>query len=406
MKTFFALFFCVVLYSISAIAKTPATVLSRNIILENQTEDKKIIYESDKYDEQEEDLDLLPFFTAGDMVNNEVKSISSIKDESKWETLDTIERDDDNAPIEVEYDHENKDEKILKEVSSADEMPVIDDNDLKVVLNDRHRKIAINNAQINHDPDDVWERIRQGFGMPNFESGLVRQEELWYVKHRDTTTAIFRRAKPFLHYIVDQIQKKSMPTEFSLLPVVESAYNPFALSPAHASGLWQFIPSTGKTYNLAQNWWIDKRRDIVASTQAALEYFTDLYHQFGDWQLSLAGYNWGEAAVQNAIRHNQIHNLPTDYEHLRMPKETRRYIPRLQALKNIINNPQAYGFELPHIVNKPYLVAIEITTTLDIPTAAKLAELPIEKFLYLNPAFKRLVIKSSEREKYILLLPY
>ncbi len=393
MKTFSA-FFLFVVFSLPTISIAETGVIYRNTVSESLADEGK-----DKTSSGNNTSQNSPPYS---QISYEVSSPTHVKDETEWQVLDTNE--DSNADVAdgEAYDKDN-DDMVLFDLSSGDEIPLITDN-----AGDEYGAPVVVGKELDLEQnlDDVWDRIRQGFGMPDFKSKLVHQEELWYVRHHKTTVAIFERAKPYLHYIVDQVQKHSMPTEFSLLPIVESAYNPFALSPAQASGLWQFIPSTGKKYNLSQNWWIDKRRDIVASTKAALKYFTNLHNQFGDWQLSLAGYNWGESAVQNAIMHNQRYNMPADYEHLKMPRETRHYIPKLQALKNIINNPGAYGFELPHIINKPYLVAVEITNTLDIPTAANLAELPISQFLHLNPAFKRLVINSSKKDKYILLLPY
>jgi len=193
-----------------------------------------------------------------------------------------------------------------------------------------------------------------------------------------------------------------MPTELALLPMVESAFNPMAYSRAKASGLWQFIPSTGKSYNLQQNWWYDARRDIVASTTAALDYLQFLYGMHGDWHLALASYNWGENAVARAIEKNKARRLPADYLSLTMPAETRFYVPKLQALKNIVANPAAFGIDLDPIPNEPYFVTVEKTQDIDIRTAAKLAEMPVEELIALNPAYNRPVITAAQSQTLVL----
>ena len=162
-----------------------------------------------------------------------------------------------------------------------------------------------------------------------------------------------------------------MPTELALLPFIESAYNPQALSVAKAAGMWQFVPGTGRDYNLKQNMWQDERRDVLASTSAALDYLSRLHDMFGDWHLALAAYNWGEGNVQRAIARNEAAGLPTDYESLRMPSETRNYVPKLQAVKNIVTNPQMYGLSLPDIPNHPYFVTVTTSRDIDVTMAAE-----------------------------------
>jgi membrane-bound lytic murein transglycosylase D len=168
-----------------------------------------------------------------------------------------------------------------------------------------------------------------------------------------------------------------------------------AYSRAHASGLWQFIPGTGKRFELEQNWWYDARRDIVDSTNAALDYLTKLYEMHGDWQLALASYNWGEGAVARAIANNRRAGKPTDYSSLKMPKETQQYIPKLQALKNIIANPEPFGIELDPIPNQPYFVSVTKLRDIDVQLAARLAEMPVEEFIALNPGFSRPLIRAA-----------
>jgi len=251
------------------------------------------------------------------------------------------------------------------------------------------------------EPSDVWERIRNGFSMPNLDSDLVTQHQAWYLNRPQQLSRILERSRRYLFHIVQEIEKRGVPTELALLPVVESAYNPMALSPARASGIWQFIPSTGRTFKLEQNWWIDQRRDIVASTAAALEYLQTIYDMHGDWHLALASYNWGENAVARAIERNQSKGLPTDYLSLAMPAETRNYVPKLQALKNIIARPHLFGIALEPVPNRPYFVTVEQPADMDIALAARLAEVPLNEFRALNPAYNRPVASGQSR----LVLP-
>ena len=251
--------------------------------------------------------------------------------------------------------------------------------------------------------DDLWDRIRHGFSMPNLDGPLVAERERWYASEPAYLKRMVDRSKLYLYYIVEEVEKRGMPTEIALLPMVESAYNPMAYSRSHASGLWQFIPSTGKNYKLNQNWWIDARRDIVASTSAALDYLQALYDMHGDWQLALASYNWGERAVARAVVKNKARGLPADYSSLPMPRETRGYLPKLQALKNIIMNPQAYGVSLDAIPNEPYFVTIPTPQDIDVRLAAKLAEMSVDELIALNPALNRPVISGPHTQ--ILVLP-
>ncbi len=251
-------------------------------------------------------------------------------------------------------------------------------------------------------PDDLWERVRRGFGIPDLDNELVRRNMAYYAARPEYLQRMFDRSRLYLYHVVDELEKRGMPTELALLPMVESAYNPMAYSRAHASGLWQFIPGTGKRYDLHQSWWYDARRDIVESTAAALEYLAKLYDIHGDWQLALASYNWGENGVTRAIAKNRAKGLPTDYEHLRMPAETRNYIPKLQALKNIIRDPKPFGIDLSPMPNTPYFVAYDQVRDMDVQLAAKLAEMPVEEFIALNPAFSRPIIRAADTPRIIL----
>lgn len=243
---------------------------------------------------------------------------------------------------------------------------------------------------------DLWSRLRNGFAMTDLNNDLVTYYEQRYQAQPEYLRRMVERSRRYMHHILDELEKRGMPTEIALLPMVESAMNPLAYSRAHASGLWQFIPSTGKSYNLTQDWWKDERRDVVASTNAALEYLQTIYELHGDWHLALASYNWGENAVGRAIRRNEAAGLPTDYDSLNMPKETRHYVPKLQALKNIFGNPALVAqLNLPSLDNKPYFATVNPPGTIDVKVAAKLAEMPVEEFVALNPAHNRPVIKAD-----------
>jgi membrane-bound lytic murein transglycosylase D len=254
---------------------------------------------------------------------------------------------------------------------------------------------AIPTIDLTAVPPDLWDRIRTGFSMPNLTSPIVQDRQIWYASQPSYVKRMVERSKRYLYYIVEELEKRGMPTELALLPMVESAFNPMAYSRSHASGLWQFIPSTGKNYNLQQNSWYDGRRDIVASTSAALDYLQFLYEMHGDWHLALASYNWGENAVARAIEKNRAKGLPTDYLSLTMPTETRYYVPKLQALKNIIANPHSFGVDLEPVPNTPYFVTVEKTRDMDVRLAAKLADMPLAEFLALNPGHNRPVIVAN-----------
>ncbi len=241
---------------------------------------------------------------------------------------------------------------------------------------------------LTRNPNDIWDRIRRGFAMPDLDSELVSERQLFYLHRPNFLKQVFERGGRYLYHIVDELEKRGLPTELALLPMVESNYNPLAYSRAHASGLWQFIPSTGRNFNLTQDQWVDERRDVIASTNAALDYLEYLYDMHGDWHLALASYNWGEGAVGRAIRRNLDEGKPAEYTHLRMPEETRNYVPKLQALKNIVARPELFDLELPFIPNLRYFVAVEAPRGLSLATAAKMAEMPLEDFVELNPGFK------------------
>jgi membrane-bound lytic murein transglycosylase D len=250
--------------------------------------------------------------------------------------------------------------------------------------------------------DDLWDRIRNGFAMSDLESPLVGVRERWYASQPEYLKRMIERSKLYLYYIVEEVEKRGMPTEIALLPMVESAFNPMAYSRSHASGLWQFIPSTGKTFKLSQNWWADSRRDVVASTNAALDYLQALYELHGDWHLALASYNYGENGVARAIERNRAKGLPTDYLSLKMPPETRGYVPKLQALKNMISNPEAFGVSFEPIPNEPYFVTVPTPSAIDIRLAATFAEMSADELIALNPALNRPMISGPHTQTLVL----
>ncbi len=253
-------------------------------------------------------------------------------------------------------------------------------------------------------PADLWERIRRGFSMADLESELVPGREQWYAARSEDLENMAERSRKYLFHIVEEIERRGLPTELALLPFIESAYNPQAYSHARAAGMWQFIPSTGKLYQLKQNAFRDDRRDVLASTQAALDYLERLYGMFGDWHLALASYNWGEGSVGRAIAKNKRAGKGGGYLDLNMPMETRYYIPKLQAMKNIVARPEAFRVKLPVIENHPYFDTVTITRDIDVALMAKLAEVPLEDFKALNPSLHRPVILAAGTPQ--ILLPW
>jgi membrane-bound lytic murein transglycosylase D len=252
--------------------------------------------------------------------------------------------------------------------------------------------------------DDLWQRIKDGYAMPDSTSILTTKHENWYSARPDYIQRMVERSQRYLFHIVEEVENRGMPTEIALLPMIESAYNPKAYSKSSASGIWQFIPSTGKHFGLKQNWWVDNRRNIILATDAALSYLQKLHAMFGAWDLALAAYNAGEGTVGRAIERNRKLGLPTDYESLNLPDETRNYVPKLQAIKNLMTHPSNYGLEIPTIANTPYFAKVTAPARIDTHLVAKLAEINHEEFIALNPSYDRLLI-NSEQETLELLLP-
>ena len=253
-------------------------------------------------------------------------------------------------------------------------------------------------------PVDLWERIRRGYGMNDLQSELVQDREVWYSRRPDYIFRMTERSKKYLFHIVEELEVRNMPTELALLPFIESAFNPQAVSSAKAAGMWQFMPATGKYFELKQNSFRDDRRDVLASTRAALDYLQKLHRMFGDWHLALAAYNWGEGSVSRAIAKNQRAGLPTGYPDLNMPMETRFYVPKLQAVKNIVSNPAQFNSKLPLIENHPYFQSVMIRRDIDVALAARLAEVSVDDFKALNPSLNRPVILAAGTPQ--ILLPW
>lgn len=250
---------------------------------------------------------------------------------------------------------------------------------------------------------DLWPRIRSGFAMRDLDSKLVARHEKWYASRPDYVARMTDRARRYLYYITEEVERRGMPSEIALLPMIESAFNPGAYSTSRASGIWQFIPSTGKIFGMQQNWWYDGRRDVISATNGALDYLQKLHDMFGDWELALAAYNCGEGAVQRAQARNRKRGLPVNYTSLKLPKETRNYVPKLLAIKNIIANPASFALALPDIRNEPYFAAVATTMHIDVKLAAQLADITIEEFIALNPAHNRPVILQDNTD--LILLP-
>ncbi len=253
-------------------------------------------------------------------------------------------------------------------------------------------------------PADLWERIRRGLAMPDLDDALVRQHEQWYLSRPDYIQRMTERSSRYLFHIVEEIERRGLPMELALLPFIESAFNPAAVSSARAAGMWQFMPATGASFDLKQNAFRDDRRDVLASTRAALDYLEQLHARFGNWQLALAAYNWGQGNVNRAITRNQREGAPTGYLDLNMPAETRHYVPKLQAVKNIVANPQRYGATLPDIGNHPFFDTVTIDRDMDVAVIARLAEVSEADFRLLNPSLKHPVVMAAGTPN--VLLPW
>ncbi|MEZ5663205.1 MAG: transglycosylase SLT domain-containing protein [Burkholderiaceae bacterium] len=253
-------------------------------------------------------------------------------------------------------------------------------------------------------PTDLWDRIRRGLRMSDLDSSLVRSQEQWYLGRPDYIYRMTDRSRKYLFHIVEEVERRDLPMELALLPFIESAFNPQAVSRVKAAGMWQFMPATGQSFDLKQNAFRDDRRDVLASTRAALDYLEQLHERFGDWHLALAAYNWGQGNVSRAITRNQRSGLPTGYADLSMPHETRQYVPKLQAVENIIASPERLGADLPVIGNHPFFDTITIERDMDVALIARLADVEESDFRSLNPSLNRPVVMAAATPN--ILLPW
>jgi membrane-bound lytic murein transglycosylase D len=251
---------------------------------------------------------------------------------------------------------------------------------------------------------DLWDRVRQGFALEDLDGPLVRRWEQWYATRPDYVQRMTERGSRYLFHIFEEVHRRGLPAELALLPFIESAFNPQAMSVARASGIWQFMPATGRDFDLQQNLFRDDRRSVLASTRAALDYLETLHRTFGDWHLALAAYNWGQGNVQRALERARRAGLAPQYLQLHMPDETRNYVPKLQAVKNIVQRPESFGLALPPLQNHPFFVAVEIDRDIDVELAARLADISLDDFHALNPQMNKPVVLAAGTPQ--LLLPY
>ena len=279
--------------------------------------------------------------------------------------------------------------------------PLLPNGSLQPIQSGRTTGLAVVSLDT---PSDLWERIRRGFAMPDLNGDLVEDREQWYATRPDYIQRMTERSRKYLFHIVEELELRNMPTELALLPFIESAFNPQAVSSARAVGMWQFMPATGKDFDLKQNAFRDDRRDVLASTRAALDYLQMLHGMFNDWHLALAAYNWGQGSVKRAVDRNQKRGLPTRYEDLSMPAETRLYVPKLQAVKNIVANPERFKARLPVIENHPFFDTVTIDRDIDVALASRLAEVDEANFRALNPSVHGPVILAAGSPQ--ILLPW
>jgi membrane-bound lytic murein transglycosylase D len=266
----------------------------------------------------------------------------------------------------------------------ADPLPVLDESDPTL------RALTTPQPTVGIIAGDLFDRIRRGFTLADVDQPAIDRELNWYANHPDYLERVFGRSELYLRYIVDELQKRNMPLELALLPVVESAFEPYAYSRARAAGLWQFIPGTGQRFGLKQNWWYDGRRDVIESTRAALDYLQAMHDEFGgDWLLAVAGYNCGERNISRAIAQNQRLGKPTDFWHLKLPAETRGYVPKLMAMRRLVKNPESYGLEFSRIPDQPYFTQVGTGGQIDLQVVADLAGITKDELYELNPAFHR-----------------
>ena len=283
---------------------------------------------------------------------------------------------------------QNQPETGSAKVTSSAPAAVIDSE--TSVLADVSQPVADSSDQAKKDYPDIWSRIRAGYGIKSLDSPQVEKEIRWFANNPEYMQRMMERAKLYLYYIVEEVEKRGMPMEIALLPAIESAYKPHAYSRARAVGLWQFMPATGRLYGLKANWWYDGRRDVQASTRAALDYLEKLYNEFdGDWHLALAAYNAGEGKVGRMIKLNERKGKSTDYQYLKLKRETLHYVPKLMAMASIVGDPEKYGVQLAKIPNEPYFTRVETGSQIDLGVVAKLVDLPVDDLHDINPGYTR-----------------
>ena len=259
---------------------------------------------------------------------------------------------------------------------------------------------------LSQESDDVWAEIRKGFSIPDLESDTVAVRERALQKNKRMVTNMLKRSEPYIYFIAQECEKRGMPSELALIPFVESQFNPLARSPSAAEGLWQFVPSTGRQFDLKQNKWVDQRRDLLASTRAALDYLTYLYDMHGDWHLALISYNWGEGSVLKAVRKAQEAGLEPTLNNLDLPNETRHYIPKLQALKNLIQTPERFNITLPKFPNKPFFAEIKRNSDVDLREIARLAGVELEMIRRLNAGLNQPVLYAAHADTLLVPVEY
>ena len=293
----------------------------------------------------------------------------------------------------------------------GEEISILDNDVLDQEIN-KLNALSLNSAappsQVqNYQPSkaeiNLWQRIYSRYEIKNENNSRSKKYEDWYSARPEYVERMMDRSQKYLFYVVGEVEKRGMPSEIALLPMIESAYNPIANSRSKAAGIWQFIPSTGRLYGLKQDWWHDKRRNVMEATNAALDYLQKLHTLFGSWDLALAAYNAGEGTVGRAIAKNRAKGLPTDYAHLKLPGETKDYVPKLQAIKNIVSNPYKYGLYIDSIPNKPYFTSVEAPAVIDADLAANLAEISYDEFLLLNAEHRRPLIRTNDKTQRLIL---
>jgi len=295
---------------------------------------------------------------------------------------------------------------ILEEEIRILDSDVLDEesNELNALnLNSAASSTKTQNFQPNKAEINLWQRIYSRYEIKNENNSRSKKYEDWYSARPEYVERMMDRSQKYLFYVVGEVEKRGMPSEIALLPMIESAYNPIANSRSKAVGIWQFIPSTGRLYGLKQDWWHDKRRNVVEATNAALNYLQKLHTLFGSWDLALAAYNAGEGTVGRAISKNRAKGMPTDYAHLKLPSETKDYVPKLQAIKNIVSNPTQYGLYIDPIPNKPYFTSVEAPAVIDADLAANLAEISYDEFLLLNAEHRRPLIRTNDKTQRLIL---